>query len=203
MELDHVLVAVADLEAAAIAFESRYGLASVEGGRHVGWGTANRIVPLGETYLELISVVDHSEAATSVVGRWVAAASPGAPLGWAVRTNDLDAIAERLGLTPLPGSRPTADGRVLRWRGAGLERAAREASLPFFIEWAPDSPFPGRIPVAHPAVPTGIAKVVVEGDPMGLSSWLGDTSIPVEVRPGRSRVAAVVIASHTDDIVVA
>ena len=53
MELDHVLVAVDDLEAAAKEVEQRYGLASVEGGRHRGLGTANRIVPLGVTYLEL------------------------------------------------------------------------------------------------------------------------------------------------------
>jgi hypothetical protein len=43
MELDHVLVAVDDLDAAATRVEERYGLASVEGGRHQGLGTANRI----------------------------------------------------------------------------------------------------------------------------------------------------------------
>ena len=47
MELDHVLIAVTDLEAAAREFEARHGLSSVEGGRHRDWGTANRIVPLG------------------------------------------------------------------------------------------------------------------------------------------------------------
>ena len=66
MELDHVLFAVADLAAAATEFESRYGLASVQGGRHDGWGTANRIVPLGDAYLELLAVVDEDEAASSV-----------------------------------------------------------------------------------------------------------------------------------------
>ena len=80
LELDHVLIAVADLAAAARELEVRHGLASVEGGRHPGWGTANRIVPLGDTYLELIAVVDEAEAAESPFGRWVAAAQPG-PLG--------------------------------------------------------------------------------------------------------------------------
>jgi len=60
LELDHVLLAVADLEAAGREIEAWYGLTSIEGGRHPGWGTANRIVPLGETYLELITVVDES-----------------------------------------------------------------------------------------------------------------------------------------------
>ena len=101
MELDHVLIAVADLSSAAREMEWRYGLASVEGGRHAGWGTANRIVPLGETYLELITVVDEGEAARSTFGRWVATgigSAPGRPLGWVVRTKRIDDVAQRLDL---------------------------------------------------------------------------------------------------------
>ena len=60
MELDHVLIAVTDLEAAAREVETRIGLSSVEGGRHRDWGTANRIVPLGSSYLELVAVVDRA-----------------------------------------------------------------------------------------------------------------------------------------------
>ena len=48
LEIDHVLIAVADLAAAAQEIETRYGLASIEGGRHPDWGTADRIVPLGQ-----------------------------------------------------------------------------------------------------------------------------------------------------------
>ncbi len=71
MQLDHVLIAVGpDLVAAADEFEVCYGLASVEGGRHPGWGTANWIVPLGDSNLELVAVVDQVEAAESVFGRW-------------------------------------------------------------------------------------------------------------------------------------
>src|SRR5829696_3110347 len=45
--LDHGLIAVADLAAAAREIEARHGLASVEDGRQPDWGTAPRIVPLG------------------------------------------------------------------------------------------------------------------------------------------------------------
>lgn len=43
LAIDHVLLPVRDLALAASEIESRYGLASIEGGRHPAWGTANRI----------------------------------------------------------------------------------------------------------------------------------------------------------------
>jgi Glyoxalase-like domain len=85
----------------------------VAGGRHPGWGTANRIVPLGETYLELVAVVDEAEAAQSAFGRRVAGVHPepsGQPFGWVVRTNQLDEVAHRLGLTVEAGSRAAPSG---------------------------------------------------------------------------------------------
>jgi hypothetical protein len=129
-ELDHLLIKVSDLDAP-------YPLPSVEGGRHPGWGTANRIVPLGATYIELVTVVDEAEAAHSAFGRWVAGA-PDGPMGWAARTDDLDAVAERFALTITDGARGT-----LRWRLAGVEQAAADPSRPFFIEWAPGTTLPG------------------------------------------------------------
>ena len=134
--------------------ETRHGLASVEGGRHAGWGTANRIVPLGDTYVELITVVDEAEAAGSAFGRWVAAgieSAPGRPLGWVARTDRLDEVAARLGLAVSTGSRPAGDGRLLRWRLAGVDEAAAEPALPFFVEWGEGTPLPGRAEAAHPA----------------------------------------------------
>jgi Glyoxalase-like domain len=96
VELDHILIPVADLSSGVAMFEARYGLVSIEGGRHAGWGTANRIVPLGQTYLELVAVVDPKEAADSVFGCWVAAARPRLP-AWVGRSD------RRHGRRPSPG----------------------------------------------------------------------------------------------------
>jgi hypothetical protein len=203
VELDHVLVAVADLAAAAREIEARHGLASVEGGRHPDWGTANRIVPLGTSYLELVAVVDQQAAAGSSFGRWVAtgASRPGRPLGWAVRTGQLDTIARRLGLTVRSGARVAPSGAVLRWRSAGIDQAAAESSLPFFIEWAAGARLPGTTAVAHPAAPAGISKLLLEGDPDRLGAWLGDHALPIVVRAGRPAVAAIVLETATGEIV--
>jgi Glyoxalase-like domain len=201
MELDHVLFAVADLAAAATEFESRYGLGSVQGGRHDGWGTANRIVPLGDEYLELVAVVDEDEAASSVFGRWVASGHSGRPLGWAVRTNGLDTVVQRLNLTVRPGSRPTSDRGLLHWRMAGIEQAAAEPMLPFFIERGSGGAFPGRTAVPHPAGATGIAQVTVNGDPGRISLWLGNHSLPILVRPGSPAVAQIVVSTAAGSLV--
>jgi hypothetical protein len=203
VELDHVLIAVTDLAAAARDYEDRYGLASVEGGRHPAWGTANRIVPLGTSYLELIGVVDPVAAADSTVGRWVAggASRPGRPLGWAVRTGRLEELARRLGLAVHDGSRVAPGGAVLRWRSAGIDQAAAEPPLPFFIQWGAGTRLPGTAAVAHPAAPAGIARLLLDGDPGRLAGWLGEHGLPIFVRPGRPAVAAIILATATGEIV--
>jgi hypothetical protein len=199
LELDHVLLAVTDLAAAGAEIEARHRLASLQGGRHPGWGTANRIVPLGDTYVELIAVVDPAEAAGSAFGSWVAAAATneGRPLGWAVRTDGLDEVAGRLGLAIDSKSRKDASGRTLRWRVAGIEEAAAEPSLPFFLEWGEGTPFPGRAPVTHPAGDVEIASLELDGDVERIESWLGDASLPISVREGAPAIASVIL-SGTD-----
>ena len=195
MELDHVLIAVADLDAAARQVEARFGLASVEGGRHQGLGTANRIVPLGETYLELVAVVDDAEAEASGFGSWVAGGDLPRLLGWCVRTDALDEVADRLGLTIADGSRARPDGTVLNWRMAGLELSAEEPSLPFFIEWGADTPYPGEA-LAQSAT---IDELRLQGDPRRVARWVGDADVPISVREGRSELQSVVLQNTVLD----
>jgi hypothetical protein len=188
---------------AAWEIEARYGLASIEGGRHPGWGTANRIVPLGETYLELVAVVDEAEAASSVFGRWVAGVDPelGQPLGWAVRTRELDDVARRLALRVSAGSRAAPDGKLLQWRSAGIEQAAAEPSLPFFIEWGQETPLPGRVATTHRAGPVEIARLVLDGDAGRLAGWLGNHRLPISSRAGSPGVASIVLSGAEGEIV--
>jgi hypothetical protein len=198
LEVDHVLVAVGDLAAADRDLSARYALSSIEGGRHPGWGTANRIVPLGETYLELVAVVDEAEAGSSAFGRWVAAGA--GPLGWAVRTRDVEGNAERLGLRVTPGSRRAPSGELLAWWTAGIEEAAADPSLPFFIQWEEQTPFPGRMASTHPAGAVTLTRLVLTGDPDRLTAWLGDHRLPIIVRPGSPALERIVLAGATGEI---
>jgi hypothetical protein len=193
LAIDHVLVAVDDLAAAGALVEARHGLVSVDGGSHPGWGTANRIVPLGDAYLELVAIVDPDLAARSTFGRWVAAATPGEALGWAVRTGAIDDVAGRLDLPIAEGSRATPGGDILRWRSAGLDVAAAEPGLPFFIEWRDGVRLPGATAVAHPGGDVRLRRLRLSGDAARLAAWLGRDDLPVAVTTGRSGVVSVVL----------
>jgi hypothetical protein len=203
LELDHVLIAVADLVAAGREVEARHGLTSIEGGRHPDWGTANRIVPLGESYLELVAVVDEAEAAESAFGSWVARAAPAGakPLGWAVRTNKLDEVARRLGVVVAAGSRATRGGQLRRWRSAGIEQAAAESSLPFFIEWDQGTPLPGNSSATHPAGAVRIAELRLSGDADRLAAWLGAHQLPITVHPGTPALRSIILTGAAGEIV--
>jgi len=139
-------------------------------------GTANAIVPLGPSYLELMWIVDQDEAAQSLFGRLVAERR--GFVGWCVRTDDLDAACVRLGLEAHPASRVRPDGVALRWRLAGVEEAIAQPGVPFFIEWdVPPEAHPGR------AGPSQGELVAVES-PADLGEWLGGAELPIRHGPG-------------------
>ncbi|MBI4259933.1 MAG: VOC family protein [Actinobacteria bacterium] len=207
--IDHVLVAARDPDATCRLLEAEHGLASVVGGRHAGFGTANRIVPLGSAYLEVVGVVDETEAAGSLFGRFVGArlGEGDGFLGWCVALDDLDPVASRLGLGSNPGTRTRPDGSTLSWRVAGWEVTMDDPALPFFIEWSsPPERHPGRDAAPHRRPPSGIAWVEVGGgEAVGerLTRWLGGARLPVRTVPGPSRPLAVGVAmAEGDDAVV-
>ena len=205
--MDHVIYAVDDLDAAATVIFDREGLASVPGGRHEGWGTANRIVPLGESYLELITVVDVEEAEQSEFGRAVRRAlTEDHPLvGWVVATDDIDGVAKRLELEVEEKSREAEDGSTLSWRVAGIERALKSGALPFFVQWdVPPERHPGAADVRHETDARGIAWVEVCADDRDeVREWLGDDAqdLPVRITDGDPALAAAAIETGGGEIV--
>ncbi|HEV8564546.1 MAG TPA: VOC family protein [Actinomycetota bacterium] len=197
LRIDHVVRAVPDLDQAAARFLDTYGLASVPGGRHPGWGTGNRLVPLGNDYVELISVVDRPEAQKTEFGRTMVERIAEGEQWFAVclADDDIDATATRLGLEISTGFRILPDGAVVRWRSAGLGAANREPWLPFFIEWdVPPELHPARAAVTHRAVPTGIAWVELAGDSESLQRWLGGADLPFRMIDGKPDIRSVGIA---------
>lgn len=177
LEIDHIVVCVSDIAEAAREFEDEHGVTAIAGGRHVGHGTANMIIPLGPNYIELLTVVDPREAVTSPLGTWALhrAAVPGGD-GLCLRTDDLDGIARRLGAPRLDMSRVTPDGVILSWSIVGLKQAL-SSNLPFFIAWdVPVDLHPGRTPITHPGGDVRLSDVTIWGDPTYLREWAPDPS---------------------------
>lgn len=168
LRFDHVILAVADLDAAGELICAATGLVSVPGGRHKGLGTGNRIIPLGPDYIELMGIVDIDQAARSPLGRWVAGrlAIREGIAAFCLRTESIDAVGRRLRLKSEPMERTAPDGSSLGWRLAGLEAAMADPCKPFFIQWdVPPNKHPGRIVAEHQVTPLGISWVEVSGDP--------------------------------------
>jgi len=204
LAFDHVLLAVRDFGETVARLRAAHGLAALEGGRHTGWGTANWIVPLGDSYIELVSVVDPGAAATNDFGRRAqrAIAEGGGLFAWCVTTRDFDATVSRLGLDVAPGSRRRPDGAIVSWRAAGLAPALADPSRPFFLAWEiPAELHPGRASADHEVRPHGIAWVEVAGDEKSVRDWLGDDKLPVRVRPGAPALRAVGIATDEGEVV--
>lgn len=203
LAIDHVIFTVRNFDAAADRLARKHGLVSVPGGRHPGHGTGNRIIPLGPNYIELMSVVDDAEAASSPLGRWVSAriAAGDGPAALCLRTDDIEEVADRLGIHAEPMTRRKPDGSELSWHLAGLSRML-EDGFPFFIEWhAAEADLPGRIVVDHSVEPRGISWVEIGGGVRAIADWVGATDIDVRVTGGPAGVKRVGIVTAGGELV--
>lgn len=187
MRLDHVIYGTADLDAAQRRIEAELGLEVLPGGRHVGQGSHNRIVPLGDGYLELMAIHDPEEAATNPFGEILLEVLPVERLvGWAVLVDDIDAVAQRLGTPLLTVRRDTLGASV-----TGVREALREPTLPFFIGANDRGARPGEARDAG-----GLRWIEVAGDEQRLREWLGGAELAVRVVAGEPAVRAIGIGDR-------
>ncbi len=140
--IDHLVLAVPDPDVAAAGFEQALGLAATGGGRHERSGTRNRLIFLGDSYLEFIGLEDPALAGAHPIGAAVCAAldvgTPGL-VAIALATPDVQAAVAGLLATGspigvvVPGERTRPDGQVVRWQVAFPPRLG-PAEPPFLIE---------------------------------------------------------------------
>ncbi len=142
--IDHLVIAVHDVAAAAETLEADLGLAFTGGGRHEAMGTYNRLAFLGETYLELIGVFDAAlvrSSRTFAVGNASLACLQERGEGlatYALCSDDVAGDVTRLRAAgspigdPVAGARRRPDGEEVRWITAFPELGPERA--PFLIE---------------------------------------------------------------------
>jgi hypothetical protein len=139
--IDHLVIAVDDPDASAAELEAALGLVATGGGRH-DTGTHNRLVFLGDAYLELIGAWDRDLARAHPIGAAVVRAldanAPGL-VTFALATDGArrEAMALRAAGSPISdaiaGSRVRPDGEVVAWQCA-FPPVLGPAGPPFLIE---------------------------------------------------------------------
>src|SRR3954464_13089937 len=115
MRLDHLSFAAGPdgLASTAQRIGGLLGKDFVDGGVHPRFGTRNMILPLaGDTYLEIVEVLDHPPSDKAPVGGRARARSAlgGGWRGGVVAVKDISVVKPRLGREAATGSRHRPDG---------------------------------------------------------------------------------------------
>jgi len=167
--LDHVIVGVRDLDLAAADYATLLGRAPSWRGDHPGWGTANALFRLENSYLELVAPSGDGPFGANLRARLDERGE--GPIGFALRTDDATACAAALrergvaATDPIAGEgHDTATGAVRRWRNVMIPGSA--ASRGIFVFGIEQLSPPDALPVAQPAAAAdaaiaGIDHVVV------------------------------------------
>lgn len=196
--IDHVIIASADPDADAARLEATLGLRAAGGGRHEAHGTRNRLLWLGDSYIELMGVFDPSRAEQSWWGAHVleGARAGGRYAGIALESDAIDADVTRLRALgspisePLPGERLRPDGGVVRWSIGRLPGPDAELGLTFAIahdraaaEWT-DVDRVARGDEVHPiGTPAELARVELPVADVVRASMLLLRGLGLQFRP--------------------
>jgi hypothetical protein len=177
MRLDHLSFAAGPdgLASTAHRIGGLLGREFNDGGVHPRFGTRNMTLPLaGNTYLEIVEVLDHPASDKAPFGQAVRARSAlgGGWLGWVVAVDDITTVETRLGREAATGHRYRPDGTELHWKQIGVNGLIADPQLPFFIEWE----VPAELhPSAGADQTYSLACLEIAGDPVRVSEWLGET----------------------------
>lgn len=152
--VDHLVLAVDDLQRGIDWVEKKTGVKAIVGGRHPNRGTWNALLSFGgRQYLEILAP-DPQQAGHPRAADLLKLTTPRLVL-WASATTEIEALAQQataaklLMMGPMDGSRARPDGKLLKWRTLNVAREADKNVtyfnvVPFFIQWDKDSLHPSQ-----------------------------------------------------------
>ena len=186
--IDQFMFAVASLEAGTTSAEETFGVTPAYGGEHVGLGTRNTLLSLGDTDLEII-VPDPEQDLIRMFGEKLSRLSEPALVAWAVQ-GDLNEISVRLSANgmqrvgPNRTERKTGVGDLLVWELFFPIAGSHGARMPFFIDRL-DCPHPAAM---NPDVGTFKSIRLRSPDSSGLSRALESVDLEIEVTEGKPAI---------------
>jgi catechol 2,3-dioxygenase-like lactoylglutathione lyase family enzyme len=169
--LDHVIIAVKSLDAAAATYR-KLGFTLTPRGLHEGKGTGNHCIMFGSTYIELLGIVDETGAKGRLAERVNARGEGG--MGIAYGADDADQTYAALKAASIDAeppndlSRPLVlDGKrdMVRFRNIMLPKLALPETTQFVCTHLnPELTRARREWQLHPNGATGMAEVVIAAD---------------------------------------
>lgn len=145
--IDHVILAINNLDSGIIEIKRLTGIEPVYGGKHPDSYTQNALLSVGDNmYIEILAPRNDLDS----IPVFFKNLNHLTPVGWAMFSNDIEktknsieSIGFKLG-DIIPGSRITAKGEKLEWKTGVITETNQETLFPFFISWNPNSIHPSQ-----------------------------------------------------------
>ena len=144
VQVDHLVVCISNLDDGINQFYELSGIKPVFGGEHTGRGTQNALVSLGQRqYLEILAPTSDANFSFLNIFKKLT------PMSWAVSTNNIEGLKEKLRAhnfetsVPSSGYRVLPDGSVLEWSTFTVTKPMTTLA-PFFIQWSIKSNHPSK-----------------------------------------------------------
>lgn len=169
--LDHVIIAVQDLDAAASAWR-KLGLTLTPRGLHAGKGTGNHCIMFPDSYVELLGIVDETGAQGRLAERVRTRGEGGMGLAWGA--DDADRACQALRAAGIDADDPNdlsrpldLDGRqdMVRFRNVMLPKLDLPGTMQFVCtHLTPELTRARREWMLHPSGATGISGIMIAAD---------------------------------------
>lgn len=185
--IDHLVYTTKDVEATVEDLARRLGVKAAAGGRHLGYGTRNALLSLGEAcYLEIIG--PDSGQPQPVRGYWYGIDNIERPrlFTWTARVEHIERVAAHAHATGYKTGdvhkvfRETPDGHRLSWR-LTMPTGAGDGLVPNLIEWDEGCPHPSD------TAPAGLTLIELHGyhpSPESIAPMLTALGVDLEIEVG-------------------
>jgi Glyoxalase-like domain len=187
--LDHLVYATPNLESTVQDLREQLGVTPSPGGQHVGWGTRNYLLGLGDhSYLEIIGPDPEQTDFTGKRPFGLNTLEVPQLVAWAIRVTNIEAhVRQSRAAGYDPGaiqemSRHTPDGERLCWKLTETESSLVPRLVPFIIDWGSTN---------HPSSTSSQGATLVDfhsvtQDAMGLQAKLAALGATCRVESGKS-----------------